>query len=266
MAQSTQVLNIEFLVFNWIRTHIEYPTNIKHIPSAIKYLIHKFTKKCFDTKILTIKEDLDLMQIMLTQLNCFIHRFDLLFRASNSAYSSEAFHQACDKDDGCVRKSFHSVVIVESDWGNKFGGFTTRPWFNKSNYFWRDDQAFLFLLKSHKTSIQQECPWIFDIKPDVQTQAICCDPSYGPVFGGTIGNELGNDIYIGDAETGPEEIDGHIFTAFNWSKLKSYENSKYPDDQICGGDCARLLGRSDGDLEYVYLFNVKEYEVFEVIE
>ncbi len=59
---------------------------------------------------------------------------------SNPKHSdSHAFHKACEK-------ASPTVVVIRSDYGNVFGGYTTLPW--QGDAGWKADaHAFLFLLR-----------------------------------------------------------------------------------------------------------------------
>jgi hypothetical protein len=88
---------------------------------------------------------------------------NLLYKATIDSDKAEVFHQKCDN-----AKS--TLVLVKSDNGKRFGGFTTRDW--KGNSIEKkDNNAFVFSLDKMK---------IYDII--LGEDAIGCYPKYGPVF------------------------------------------------------------------------------------
>ena len=88
---------------------------------------------------------------------------NLLYKATIDGDKAEIFHQKCDP-----AKS--TLVLVESENGKRFGGYTTVNW--KGNSIEKkDDNAFVFSLDKMK---------IYDII--LGEDAIGCYPKYGPVF------------------------------------------------------------------------------------
>ena len=83
-------------------------------------------------------------------------------------------------ETGDTTAEFHSIyddtektlVIVEDNYGNRFGGFTTQDW-GGQNMQKTDDDAFIFSIDKNK---------IYDIIPG--QNAIDCYPNFGPVFFG----------------------------------------------------------------------------------
>ena len=88
---------------------------------------------------------------------------DLLYKASVDGDKAEIFHKKCD-----TAKS--SLVLVKSENGKRFGGYTTCDWAGNSIEK-KDDNAFVFSLDKMK---------IYEIIPG--EDAIGCYPKYGPVF------------------------------------------------------------------------------------
>ena len=224
---SRESSKLELVVSNYVRNDYEKKCNQQHVPMALKYIMLKYSKKIIGCGLLTIKEDLDLFEALDELLN--IKRFQLLFKASDHDYSEDKFHKLCDNKGA-------TVTIIQSDYGNIFGGYTSKSW--TSNCEWvKDQSSFLFLVKSDKESIQRNCPLIFPIKKD-EKDAIWCDDDSGPLFG------AGDDLAI--------EFDGHkrciIANHYTYDYGEFYEKVKLP-----GGDC--------GD---DYDYTLKEYEVFQV--
>ena len=73
---------------------------------------------------------------------------------------------------------------MKSNYGNIFGGYTSKSWTSQSlirNV--EDDKAFLFLIQSHNKKINDKCPMIFDIREEWQEWAVMHHRKFGPVFG-----------------------------------------------------------------------------------
>jgi hypothetical protein len=91
--------------------------------------------------------------------------YKLLYKGSRDGDSAATFHSKCDEAE-------KTLVIVEDNYGNRFGGFTTQDW--GGQYLQKkDDDAFLFSVDKNKT---------YDVIPN--QNAIGCYPNFGPVFFG----------------------------------------------------------------------------------
>ena len=88
---------------------------------------------------------------------------NLLYKATADSDKAAAFHAKCDE-----AKS--SLVLVETDKGKRFGGFTSCDWTGDC-IDKKDENAFVFSLDKMKT---------YDNIPG--ENAIGCYPSYGPIF------------------------------------------------------------------------------------
>ena len=92
-------------------------------------------------------------------------KFNLLYKGSTDGDTAADFHCKCDDAE-------KTLVIVEDNYGNRFGGFTTQDW---GGQFMQktDDDAFIFSIDKNKA---------YDV---IQGQnAIGCYPNFGPVFFG----------------------------------------------------------------------------------
>lgn len=97
----------------------------------------------------------------------------LIYRASEHGFDASDFHRCCD--------SFAPTVsIIQTDFGNIFGGYTTVAW---SSATLRADQidptAFLFTLKNALNIPPTKCP----VSKEYQQCAISHNPTCGPNFG-----------------------------------------------------------------------------------
>ena len=89
----------------------------------------------------------------------------LIYKATADSDKAEAFHKKCDR-----AKS--TLVLVETDKGKRFGGYTSRSWGGEC-IDKKDDEAFIFSLDKMMT---------YDIIPG--EDAIGCYPKFGPIFMG----------------------------------------------------------------------------------
>ena len=102
----------------FVREQYEQQENAQEVPNDIKQMITAFSTKIFNTKILSMKQDYELLQLLSKQLMDVNQRnIKLLFRASEHDFSGKKFHEICD-DHG------NTLTIVESNFGNIFGGYT----------------------------------------------------------------------------------------------------------------------------------------------
>ena len=90
---------------------------------------------------------------------------NLLYKARVDSDRASAFHNKCDG-------ARSTLVLVETDKGKRFGGYTSRTW-SGDCIEKKDDEAFLFSLDKMMT---------YDIIPG--EEAIGCYPKYGPIFMG----------------------------------------------------------------------------------
>jgi hypothetical protein len=91
--------------------------------------------------------------------------YKLLYKGSQDGDAAAEFHSRCDDAE-------KTLVIVEDNYGNRFGGFTTQDW--GGQYLQKkDDEAFVFSIDKNKC---------YDVIPG--QNAIGCYPNFGPVFFG----------------------------------------------------------------------------------
>ena len=92
-------------------------------------------------------------------------KFNIIYKASELDDKASIFHEKCDNYK-------MTLVIIETNKGVRFGGFTTQTWDGKCIQK-KDDNAFVFSLDKNK---------IYDIIKG--ENAIGCYPKFGPVFFG----------------------------------------------------------------------------------
>ena len=165
--------NLKLVISNFVRNEYENDSNGKHIPIALVHVIMKFANKIIGSCLLTFKQDLDLSKLLKNQL-ININRFQLLFKARENNYSVNKFHNYCDNKGA-------TLTIIKSGVGNVFGGYTSKSWTSNGTYV-KDEDAFLFLIKSINEPLQAECPIIFKILKEETYRSILCNQSVGPTF------------------------------------------------------------------------------------
>ena len=112
-----------------------------------------------------IIQNTDELEMLIRKINKFNRKIiiNLLYKASADSDNAANFHSKCDE-----AKS--SIVLVETDKGKRFGGYTSCSW-SGENIEKRDEDAFIFSLDKMKT---------YDNIPG--EDAIGCYPKFGPIF------------------------------------------------------------------------------------
>ena len=238
---SSEPSDLELVIFNFIRNHYE-KKHKQNVPMSLKDLIIQFSNRIIGCTFLSITQDFDFFKLLSTKLSS-IRKFNHLYKASDHQYSAAKFHEFCDNKP-------NTIIIIRSNWGNIFGGYTSKSWISHSNWqYVRDENAFLFLIQSDDESIQIKCPLLFEVKKNFSGHAICNSRDYGPIFGG------GNDIRIQDDcnKKLPERID-------SFKENGSCQGSFCIDiNNICGGNL------TDGKNEKRFVFQVVDYSVFQLV-
>ena len=108
------------------------------------------------------KDEIELITRKINKVNKKI-TLNLIYKATVDSDKASAFHEKCDS-----AKS--SLVLVETDEGKRFGGFTTNSW-SGDCVDKKDEDAFVFSLDKMK---------VYPNIPD--EDAIGCYPKYGPIF------------------------------------------------------------------------------------
>ena len=121
LTMSDRSNSLELIVWHFVRREYEDRWNRSNVPMALKYLIKAFSNKIIGSKRMTIKEDLDFVQLLRTSKLPNIARFKLLFRASENDFSATMFHQKCNDKQP-------TLTIIESNHGHIFGGYTKGKW------------------------------------------------------------------------------------------------------------------------------------------
>eukprot|EP01084_Bolivina_argentea_P301548 520265_1 len=229
-------IRMNFVIWHFIRTEYEEAFNTIDVPMALKYLITNFSSPVIGSKLMTIKEDLDFIELLLTKLST-ICRFKLLYRASENEYLASKFHELCGGYGP-------TITIIKSNFGHIFGGYTAKKWpSNDENAFLfvKDENAFLFLIRSRNSL--QKCPILFELNGIVHIK------NRGPIFGSTPA------LCISD-KCNTHVIDaGDIRSSYCCKNMNDDGIFAYKGNQLCGGNNT-IFNRCH--------FTVIDYEVFEV--
>ena len=106
-----------------------------------------------------------------------VKKLYLCYRATSDGDKAIAFHEKCDRLKNII------ILIITNN-GKKFGGFSTESWDSKIQELWkRDEDAYIFSIDNFK--------FYGVIKPE---KAILCHKDFGPIFGN--GEILINDNFF----------------------------------------------------------------------
>ena len=189
----------------------------------LKGLIN-LTMTLFDSKILNEKLTADFLRVCQ-----FLdgQKFKLLYRASSDGFGASDFHSKCDN----VNKT---ITIVKSRNGNIFGGYTALCW-DQSGTNKIDNNAYIFsIVNLHNSPIKIAC--------SPGQNAIYCNSSYGPTFGG------GHDLHIAN--------NSNINQSSYSNLLYSFKHANFPN----GSANAKSF------LAGAYNFYVDEIEIFQCLQ
>ncbi len=172
-----------------------------------------------------IIQNQDQLQMLIStienKLNKKVKGFKQLYKATKNGDTRSQFHSKCDGTS-------NTLSLFLSQGGYRFGGFTTASW-DSSTGNKADKNAFLFSLDRLKV--------FHNIHPE--KRAICCNGSYGPIFGAASDLYINNDPFLSSNET------------------RTYTNSS---NCTFGGDDYKLSERTDNSF-----YRLKELEVYEVL-
>jgi len=156
---------------------------------------------CVKGDIIHNTDELEMITRRINKLNKKL-TLNLLYKASADSDKASAFHSKCDDAQS-------SLVLVETDKGKRFGGYTTCSW--KGDCIdKKDEDAFVFSLDKMKT---------YDNIPG--EDAVGCYPKFGPIF-------LGCQIRIYD----------NAFSKGGTTYEKGLNYNTEEDFELTGGDRA----------------------------
>ena len=183
------------------RSSIEEQTKLKNAGMESRQLFFedKSEQICVKGEIIHNTDELELLTRKINKSNKKLS-LTLLYKATVDSDSAEAFHEKCDE-----AKS--TLVLVETDKGKRFGGYTTCSW-SGDCIDKKDEDAFVFSLD--KMEIYENIPG---------EDAIGCYPKFGPIF-------LGCQIRIYD----------NAFTKGGTTFEKGLNYNTEEDFELTGGD------------------------------
>ena len=183
------------------RSSIEVQTKLKNTGMESRQLFFedKSEQICVKGEIIHNTDELELLTRKINKSNKKLS-LTLLYKATVDSDTAEAFHEKCDD-----AKS--TLVLVETDKGKRFGGYTTCSW-GGDCIDKKDEDAFVFSLD--KMEIYENIPG---------EDAIGCYPKFGPIF-------LGCQIRIYD----------NAFTKGGTTFEKGLNYNTEEDFELTGGD------------------------------
>ena len=272
--QTKKDIKLEFIVWFFIRKSYESKYKNVYIPVALKYLITNFTQKIITSNLLTINEDLQFYQLLSNKLleneisnplNPNINntksssfKFKFLYKASDNNFTSDSFHKFCDNYSS-------TIIIIKSNYGNIFGGYTSIKWQSPSTMDENgnfvnlsvtlfDDKSFLFTIrdindKSNDNENRVNYPKLH-LPESVLCGSITLCRDLGPTFGQC-------DIQI------VKKCNDNRQYFQNYTSKFSYKHN----GNICGAPKKKNLSlqtNNDHKTKSPYFFTVVDYEVYQV--
>ena len=188
----------------------QYEQEIRSLRQSSKVQESEFEKRRHifqdKTQNITVKgdiihsiEELELLTRKMNKNNNKI-TLNLIYKATTDSDKAKAFHEKCDDAQS-------TLVLIETDKGKRFGGFTTCSWAGDCQEK-KDEDAFVFSL--NKMQVYENIP---------SELAIGCYPNFGPIF-------LGCQIRIYD----------HAFTKGGTTYEKGLNFNTEEDYELTGGD------------------------------
>ena len=188
----------------------QYEQEIRSLRQSSKVQESEFEKRRHifqdKTQNITVKgdiihsiEELELLTRKMNKNNNKI-TLNLIYKATTDSDKAKAFHEKCDDAQS-------TLVLIETDKGKRFGGFTTCSWAGDCQEK-KDEDAFVFSL--NKMQVYENIP---------SELAIGCYPNFGPIF-------LGCQIRIYD----------NAFTNGGTTYEKGLNFNTEEDYELTGGD------------------------------
>ena len=147
------------------------------------------------------------------------HNWKLIYSASTDGFSAKDYHSKCDKIE-------NTLLLIKSTHQNIFGGYMAKA-LDPNTEWINDPSAFIFSLVNKKKS-----PFISKCL-NSGVEAICYNPSYGPVFGG--GASVGGGIDLKLASN--SNVNKESFSNFGFSyKHEKYAKKSFEAQTILAGE------------------------------
>ena len=172
--ESTELMSFKNKNNNNQNNNLQQQTKINSVQKPIKDL-----KDILNSQIIKNIQELELIIKSLPNYNKFddIPTIQTIFQSSFNGDSAKNFHKFCDGEPNVI-------VVVETDKGNRFGGFSTIG-FNSDGEYKKDYYSFLFSFDNMK---------VYKNKNKTGRKAIYCNEEYGPYFG----DKENKDLQISD--------------------------------------------------------------------
>lgn len=148
----------------------------------IRGMINRLNPPSFEnSKILSVEQKVLLTNTWLKEkLMKPLSSFVLIYSASCHGWDASTFHANCDNKGP-------TVTVIKSG-NNIFGGYTEQSWHGGSGTYKHCNESFLFSI----VNASGVGPTKMKLKGSSNQSGICCNSSFGPVFG------AGNDLCIYD--------------------------------------------------------------------
>ena len=175
----------------------------------LKICENNINDKDLENSKIICKEDFILVSNGIKKnLNKFIKKVKLLYRASRDGESATNFHTKCNGKS-------NTVTFVKTKNGKKFGGFANSPW--NSNGSWiSDSNVFVFSLNNN------ECYYYNN-----NGNAILGSSSYGPYFGGGPDLCLGNNCLSNSNSTTSQSSFQYNGRSYALNGTSSFQTEEY---------------------------------------
>ena len=177
---------LRMAVYGWIRGNYD-----QTFLDDISDIIYDFYLIRMDSKILSTSEQMELLDLVFTELTKANEKdmksidAKLLYRGSEHQFDCRKFHEFCDNKGA-------TLTIIKSEKGNIFGGYTSKSLSSEYKQL-MDSEAFVFLIKSDDEELNKKCPLRFKIKKDRIRHGVTSFSLWGPTFGSAI--VIGGDRY-----------------------------------------------------------------------
>jgi hypothetical protein len=107
-----------------------------------------------------------IIDVISSKVKKTVKKLYLCYRATSDGDKAISFHEKCDRLKNII-------ILISTNNGKKFGGFSTESWDSKIQELWkRDEDAYIFSIDNFK--------FYGVIKPE---KAILCHKDFGPIFG-----------------------------------------------------------------------------------
>eukprot|EP01084_Bolivina_argentea_P223486 378120_1 len=236
----TAIRTVEILIDGFIRQNIEQKYNLRHMEKEVKSICIRYYGIIFgDSKIINFTDAIKLEELINTRLS--FNKTELIYNSLIDKTDCKTFYSKCESKKP-------TVLIIKSNFENIFGAFTTVAWKYKGDYY-KDDDAFLFVLKSDQ---KDQCYQLFDV---IDGKPSDCAVNFGGGYGSSNKNIL---CYFGAAaglllyEYFNTRNDNFCFGGDKCSYWLSKGNI------LCGGNCP------DETYKEKYQFKVEQLELFQL--